>query len=137
MKTKHLFLFLLLSPTFFFSSCQPDEEPAPTDARDVYVAAWTCNETSSQVGASSFEVHINKVTSNTTQVQIENFYSMGFGFNAKADINGNSMTISQQTVNGNQVHGSGTKTGTNSISLTYYVNNGSGIDTCTASLTRL
>ncbi|HET6992165.1 MAG TPA: hypothetical protein VFJ43_12610, partial [Bacteroidia bacterium] len=91
---------------------------------------------SSQIGVSSFSVHINKVTTNTTQVQIENFYNIGFGYKVYVDISGNNMTIPQQTYNGNQVHGSGTKTGTNSISMTYYVNNGSTIDTCTASLTR-
>lgn len=138
MKTKHFFLFLLFSPALFFSSCQPDEQPTPssTDARDVYVASWTCNETSSQIGPSTFTVHINKVTTNTTQVQIENFYNIGFNFNAKVDISGTSMSIPLQTVNGNQVHGSGTKTGANSISLSYYVNNGSGVDTCTATLAR-
>ncbi len=136
MKTKNLFLLLVISITVVFSACQPDQQPTPTDARDVYVASWTCNENSSQIGPSVFTVHINKVTSSTTQVQIENFYNIGFNFNAKVEITGSSMSIPVQTINGNQVHGSGTKTGANSISLTYYVNNGSGIDTCTATLAR-
>jgi hypothetical protein len=69
-------------------------------------------------------------------VQIENFYSIGFANKANATISGTSITINQQTYNSNQLHGSGTKTGANTISLTYYMDNGSTIDTCTATLTR-
>ncbi|MBI3510715.1 MAG: hypothetical protein HY064_08625 [Bacteroidetes bacterium] len=121
--------------TALFASCQPDE-PAPADARDVFVGAWTCAEHSTQIGNTNFTVDINKSTTSTAQVEIENFYNVGFTSKAKADISGTAVTISQQTYNANQLHGSGTKTGTNTISLTYYMNNGSTIDTCTATLTR-
>jgi len=121
----------------FAVSCKPDDSPqaTPSDPRDVYVAAWTCNEHSTQIGTTSYTVHINKSTTNSAQVFITNFYNTGTG-QATANISGNSITISQQTFNGNQLHGSGTKTGDNSISLTYYMNNGSSIDTCTSTLTR-
>lgn len=119
-----------------FVSCQPEEEPTPADARDPFVASWTLNENSSQIGASTYTVHINKSTTNTSQVQIENFYNIGFNFKATADISGTSVTIPQQTYNSNQLHGSGSKTGANTITLTYYMNNGSTVDTCTATLTR-
>src|SRR4051812_27318893 len=109
MKTKHFFLFAILPVTMIFSSCQPDQEPAPADARDVYVAAWTCNENSSQIRPSIYSVHINKVTSNTTQVQIENFYNVGLSNKVFVDISGTTMSIPQQTYNGNQVHGGGSK----------------------------
>ncbi len=134
MKTRKTALVVLLFVSALFVACQPEEE-APA-GRDVYIAAWTLNETSSQIGATSYTVHINAVTANTTQVQIENFYNFGFSFKAIADINGNTMTLAQQTYNGNQLHGSGTKTGTNSINMSYYVNNGTTIDTCTAILSR-
>lgn len=136
MKIKHFLFLATLSTVAVFSSCQPDEQPAPADERDVYVAAWTVNEHSSQIGASTYTVHINKSTSNASQVLIENFYNLGFSFKATADISGTTITIPQQTLNSNQLHGSGTKTGANSISLTYYMNDGSTIDTCTATLTR-
>jgi hypothetical protein len=131
-----LLLFLSVSATFGLVSCQPDEEPTPADPRDPFVASWTCNENSSQIGASTYTVHINKSTTNTSQVQIENFYNIGFANKANATISGTSITINQQTYNSNQLHGSGTKTGANTISLTYYMDNGSTIDTCTATLTR-
>lgn len=136
MKIKPFLFCATIFATAIFSSCAPDQQPAPTDERDVYVASWTCNENSSQIGASTFTVHINKSTTSTTQVLIENFYNLGFSFKAVTDISGTSMTIAQQTLNGNQVHGTGTKSGANTINLSYYVNNGTTIDTCTATLTR-
>jgi hypothetical protein len=137
MKTGKIFFLAALFTSSFFVACQPEEEPAPADARDAYVDSWTLNENSSQIGQSPpFTVHINKVTTNTTQVQIENFYNIGFSFKANVNIDGNNMVIPQQTYNGNQLHGSGTKTGANSINMTYYVNNGTTIDTCTAVLSR-
>jgi hypothetical protein len=135
MKNTRNFFFAAILVSAVFVSCQPDEE-TPADARDPFVAAWTLNENSSQIGATQYTVHINKVTTSTTQVQIENLYNIGFNFKAIAEISGTSMTLNQQTYNGNQLHGSGTKTGTNSITMTYYVNNGTTIDTCTATLSR-
>jgi len=136
MKPGKILFFAAIFATTLFVACAPEEEPAPADNRDLYVAAWTLNETSSQIGPTTYTVHINKVTTNSTQIQIENFYNIGFSFKATVEVVGNAMTIPQQTYNGNQLHGSGTKTGANSISMSYYVNNGSTIDTCTANLSR-
>jgi hypothetical protein len=136
MKPGKIVLLAALFTSSFFVACQPEEEPAPADARDVFVDSWTLTENSSQIGQTTYTVHINKVSSNTTQVQVENFYNIGFAFKANVNIDGSSMAIPQQTYNGNQLHGSGTKTGANSINMTYYVNNGTTIDTCTATLSR-
>lgn len=137
MKPGKIFFLAAIFATTLFISCVPEEEPLPADARDVYVASWDLNENSSIVGPSQYVVHINKVTTNTTQIEIENFYNIGFNFKAKVNIDGNSMTIPTQTYNGNTLHGNGVKNSANSISMTYYVNNGSTIDTCTATLARL
>ncbi len=136
MKRSHFFFAVLIFALGFFSSCQPDQQPTPTDARDAYVASWTCNEHSSQIGASTYTVHISKSTTNATQVLIDNFYNLGTNFKAMTDINGTSLTIPTQTLNSNQLHGSGTKVATNTVNLTYYMNNGSAVDTCSATLTR-
>jgi hypothetical protein len=119
-----------------FVSCQPEEEPTPADARDPFVDSWTCAENSSQIGSTSYTVHINKSTTNTSQIHIENFYNIGFQFKSNATISASDVTINQQTYNGNQLNGTGNKTSPNTITLTYYVNNGSTIDTCSATLTR-
>ncbi|MGL4596038.1 MAG: hypothetical protein ACRCYO_00835 [Bacteroidia bacterium] len=137
MKNKINLFILLGFVTLSLSTCTPDEEePNPADGRDVYVASWDASEQSSQVGQNNYVVHINKSTSNASQVLIENFYNIGFQFKAIAAINGNNLTIPQQTYNGNQLNGSGTKTGTNTIQMTYYMNTGSNIDTCVVTLTR-
>lgn len=133
---KQLFLFATVLTVSVLSSCAPEEEPTPADPRDPFVASWSVAENSSQIGFTPYTVHINKSTTNTNQVLIENFYNIGFNYKAVADISGTTVTINQQTYNGNQLHGGGQKTGANSISLTYYVDNGSSVDTCTATLTR-
>lgn len=138
---KKVFTFALLALTMtVIPSCQPDEtdNTTPTDDRDKFVASWTCNEVSSQTQSSSFTVHINKSTTSSTQVQIEDFYHMGFQNKANADISGSSITIPQQLYNGNQIHGSGSMgSNTNQFTMTYYVDQGSGsIDTCTATFIR-
>ena len=136
MKFNRLFLSAILFSFVLFPSCKPDQPAAPADARDMYVAHWTCNEQSSQIGASTFTVQIDKSTTSATQITIANFYNLGSAYKAIADISGNNITIPQQTLNSNQLHGSGTKSGPNSVNLTYYMNNGSTIDTCVSTLTR-
>jgi hypothetical protein len=131
-------LFLVFSVSAAFTACQPEEEPEPADSRDPFVASWTCSETSSEIGAvSPYTVHINKSTTADADVLIENFYNMGFPIKATASISGTIITIPQQTFNSTyQLHGSGSKTGANTINLTYYMNDGSTIDTCVATYTR-
>lgn len=136
MKPGKIFFAAAIFTSSLFIACQPEEDPTPADARDLYVDSWTVSETSSQIGATSYTVHINKVSTNTTQVQIENFYNIGFSFKANVNIDGSSMTIPLQTYNGNQLRGNGTKTGANAISMTYYVDNGTTVDSCTATLAR-
>lgn len=129
-----LLVFLLAAA---LPGCQPDETTEPTDDRDKFVAAWSCAENSTQSQNSTFNIDINKSTTVTTQVEMENFYNVGFANKAKAEISGSSVTIPSQLYNGKQLHGSGTMVSNNTITLTYYVDLGSGtIDTCTATLTR-
>lgn len=122
------------------SACVPDEEeePTPTDDRDKFVHGngWSCAETSSMNGNSTFTVHINKSSSNADQVVIENFYGLGFPVKATATVNGNSLTIASQQLSGNTVQGSGNYQANGTVTMNYTVNTGSGIDTCSATLTK-
>jgi hypothetical protein len=124
------------------SSCAPEEEdPTPTtnDDRDRFVNTngWSCQENSSQTGASTFTVHILKSSSSTTQIQIENFYNFGFANKATASASGNSFTIASQQLSGNTIQGSGALQANGTITMNYIVNNGSAIDTCSAVLTKI
>lgn len=124
-------------------SCAPeeDEEPDPTvtDDRDKFVHSngWSCAENSSQSGTSTFTVHINKSTTNESQIFIENFYNFGFQNKATASVSGSSFTIASQQLAGNTVQGSGTMQSNGTVTMNYTVNSGSAIDTCTATLTKI
>lgn len=127
-----LLLFVL-----FFSSCEKEKnDTEPT--LDNFVGVWNCVETSSLNGGASFEVHINKSTTVSSQINIENFYNYGFSFIAYAEVNAASteFVIPAQIIQGNTVSGSGMLVGTETINMSYTVDNGSDIDYVTASLTK-
>jgi len=133
-------LLIALTAIALLPGCQPEEEPEPTpsDDRDAFVDTWDCDETSSQTGFTSFNVHINKSTTSSSQVLIENFYNVGFQFKAVANVSGSTLVFPSQIYNGNTLTGNGTKVSANTINLTYYVDQGGGnVDTCTAVLNRL
>lgn len=127
---------LALSPVALFAvACVPDEA-GPTDDRDKFVDVWHCVEQSSQIGQTPYDIHINLSSTNTSQVLLENFYNVGFSFKAVATVSGSNLTLASQTYNGSQLQGSGSMNGNNSINMSYTVNDGSAIDTCTSTLTR-
>lgn len=128
-------LLAVLPIAFVAFSCQPEEE-GPVDDRDKFVDVWQCVEQSSQIGQTTYDVHINLSGTNSSQVLMENFYNVGFSFKAVANVSGSNLTLNQQTYNASQLQGSGAMSGNNTINLNYTVNDGSAIDTCTAVLTR-
>lgn len=128
--------FLALVPVAFFAlGCQPDEQE-PVDDRDKFVDVWHVVEQSSQIGTTNYDVHINLSTTNTSQVLMENFYNVGFSFKAVANVSGSNLTLNTQTYNASQLQGSGSMSGNNTINMNYTVDDGSAVDTCTATLTR-
>lgn len=125
----------IIPVAFFVVSCQPDQAE-PADDRDKFVDVWHVVETSSQIGNTNYDVHINLSTTNTSQVLMENFYNVGFSFKAVAGVSGTSLTLANQTYNASQLQGNGSMNGNNTINMSYTVNDGSSIDTCTAVFTR-
>ncbi|MEW6468238.1 MAG: hypothetical protein AB1458_04900 [Bacteroidota bacterium] len=121
--------------TVFMASCA-DEEPTPADDRDKFVGSFTCQENSQQNGNSTFTIHVNKSASSETQIEIENFYNLGFQNKATASVSGGNFTIASQLFSGNTISGSGSSTGSTTFTMTYYVNDGSTIDTCSATCTK-
>lgn len=140
MKTAKLFRLGLsaLVLTFTLVSCQPDDpEPTPTDDRDKFVGAWTCPENSSQNGNSTFTIHINKSTSNSAQIEIENFYNASFSNRATATVSGNTFSASGQPYAGFTITSlSGNSTGASTLTMNYIIQNGSIYDTCSANCTK-
>jgi hypothetical protein len=135
-KRNILFAGLLLAAAVIIPGCADEDPVTPSDDRDKLVDGWTCNETSTQAGSSTYTILISKSTTNTAEVLLENFYDIGNQHKARVSVSGNTLTIPQQLLNGNQLNGSGAMSGNNAFTLTYYINNGSSIDTCTATCTR-
>ena len=114
-------------------SCETGDPVGPTDARDNYLGQWFCTETPVNPSGSNvtFNVNITKDVNDTTKIKISNFSSLT-GFTV-ATVNGNSMSIASQNVDGNTVSGSGNYSpGTDKINLSYAVNNGLTNQTYTA-----
>jgi hypothetical protein len=136
---KYTFVLLTLASVFF--SCNPDDTnntPQPNvDPRDKFVGSWLCNEHSHQMGNSSFTVPISKDINNSSQIALANFYQLGSSQKVYGVVTNNTVTISNQTVSGKSVRGSGTITNNNNtINWNYYVDDGADIDTCTAVFTK-
>ncbi len=134
MKKSGLMLLIL----FVLSACEKEEDPTPSDPRDSFTGAWSCDEDSRENGVSVFEIHINKSSANTSRITVENLYNYGFSFSPYAEINtsGTGFTIPSQVIQGNTVKGSGVLLGTITINMDYIIDNGVDTDTVTAVLTK-
>ncbi len=125
-------LLAICFSVMFMTSCVKDENIT----REDYIGAWTCEETTSQSGKSTFTVHI-KEGSGTDKITIENFYNFGFGNSVTATVTEDDISIPKQTFSGsNEVSGGGTMLDNNKITLTYSVKDSSSTDNVTATLTK-
>lgn len=137
------FLSLSVAATLFgilfFTSCSKNEEPEPTtstntDPRARFHGNWAVSENSKDYGPSTYNLTITD-SSNSTHILISYLY----GFNKKtyATVSGNNFTIPTQSIQGNNVSGSGVLTNANRIDLKYTVQTtGTHYDSVTAVLTK-
>lgn len=121
-------LIIAVIGIFALASCTTDDPNF--DDRDDYTGNWICQENSSQLGQSSYNVSISKSVSDSTAILIGNFYNLGSANKAIAIVNGNTFTINPQLVDNLNVTGSGTLNGSQ-INLNYAVSAG-GTDNVTA-----
>lgn len=121
-------IIIAVISVFALASCTTDDPNL--DDRDDYTGNWICQENSSQLGSSSYNVSISKSGTDSTAILIGNFYNLGSSKTAKAIVNGNTFTINPQLVDNLNVSGSGTLNGSQ-INLTYAVSAG-GTDNVTA-----
>lgn len=129
------FLFCLILTTVVFS-CQKLDD-ATDDERDNLVGSWTCNESGQEYGQQNFLVTISKSTTDTTKILIDNFYGLGTGNKVSLKMNSLNLTIPGQTVDGNQISGSGSVSSNyNTINLSYTVVGGGTTDHVTAVFTK-
>jgi hypothetical protein len=129
MKTfKNKIAVVAFSIAVALSSCTTED--LNFDDRDDFTGNWICQENSTQLGTSSYNVSISKSLTDSTAILISNFYNLGSSNSAKAIVDGNTITINPQLVDNLNVAGSGTLTGTQ-INLSYTVSAG-GTDNVTA-----
>lgn len=118
-----------------FYSCQPDEptDPDPvTDPRDKFVGVWTCHETSTIHGSSTYLVTISLDPSNTNYVKLADFYMLGDTTIIQGLVTNNNITVNAQTTCNCTINGSCTWSNSTTLNWNYTVSDIADIDTCTA-----
>jgi hypothetical protein len=98
---------------------------------------WSCKENSQVFEVTNYTVDISRSSTDSTKIFIENFYQLGSSYSVTAKINGLNISIPNQTVDGNQISGSGTiSSAYDKINWTYSVVAGSTTDHVTAVYTK-
>ena len=125
--------FRLLAAAFSFllliTSCAPeegDDDLIPSDSGEEFVGTWKSAETSQEFGSSNYEGEISK-SSTANQILIHNFYNLGAGYTAKANISGNNLDIPNQVVNNKTFSGSGSIVNENRLNLNFTADDGGGV----------
>lgn len=135
---KSKILYILFFVAVIFVSCGKEENDpnnnGSADNRDPIIGNYTCQETASINGTSGFTVKITKSTVNNNQIDMDNFYNLGFGKITVAYVNGTNIDIPNQTIVSFTIQGNGSSAGNNRINLAYSVNDGTSVDTCSAVL---
>jgi hypothetical protein len=129
---KKLTLCLSLS-LLLFVSCEEDPVDPDFDLRDEYVGSWTASEDSDFFGDQTYAIEVSKSDTSLTDIWVTNFYGLGNNTLTVMEVNDNNVFIPLQTVSGSEVSGSG-QSGIDfsEVTLTYGVDDGSGVDQCTA-----
>lgn len=130
------YLLLIIFPILLYS-CSKEEEKNTTTLKDQLIGTWVCIEQSQIFGTNTYSVDINPHSTISTRVVIDNFYNLGFQeSHAQTDVNGNTLTIINQTINGYKISGTGVLSNGSEIKLSYSTDDGAGVDNVTATLTK-
>lgn len=107
---------------------------ALNDEPETLEGTWHCSENSSIYGYQTYEVKISYLKADSSEIGINNFYNLGSGNSAVAEVSIWNLTLISQVVDGFRISGSGTISGDlKMISMSYQVDDGSGtIDKVTA-----
>lgn len=122
---------------FLLIACE-EEVPDPNfDLRDDYTGSWVVEENSNFFGAQAYAVEVTKSDTSDTEIWVSNFYGLGSSTITSMNVVDNSLVIPLQIVSGSDISGTGqSDLDVTGISFTYGVDDGSGVDNCTATWTR-
>ena len=127
----------ILCFSVFLISCEEEPIDPDFDIRDDYTGQWIVQENSTIFGAQSYAVEVSKSDTTATDVWVSNFYGLGTNTITVMEIIDNNILIPIQTVAGSELSGTGSSDlDVASLSLTYGVDDGSGVDNCTATWVR-
>lgn len=121
----------------FLASCAKDDTSDPTNPQntDKFSGNWQISEDSKIYGKSTYNLVISEDPNNTANRFISYLY--GFKTKTTATVNGSNISITKQTIDGQNVSGSGVLANNTQINLTYYVQStATKYDTVTAILTK-
>ena len=82
------------------TSCNPDDLIPDDDVRSKLVGSWNCEESSEVYGVQHYEVQISEDLSDSTCVLISNFFDLGPGISASANVDDTNLNIAQQIFQG-------------------------------------
>jgi hypothetical protein len=130
------YLLLLASVLLIIAvSCEPeDPDDITEDPREKIENTWRCDENSQVFSTTTYTVDVKIDAASDNDVLIYKFYNLGSDKFLHATLSGTSLSITNQTIDGNVVNGNGLILNNyKKIQWTYYVDDGSGvIDTVTA-----
>jgi len=133
MKTS-IVLFFYLSFFLFFASCKKEDEPSPASK---FKGTWNIVELYTPAGGSqtTYEFDITIAELPDGKIQIQNFADLD---DISATVNGNSFTITDQTIlEGGEIYkanGTGTLTG-NVLNMSYTLKTNAGAAVASATAT--
>ena len=127
--TVYVFIVLFV---FLFQACE-----GFGDNYETLDGVWQVNENSKDFGYQAYEVSISYSGTDSSKIEIRNFYNLGSGIKVLANINIWDVSI-QQATGGFTFIGTGVISGNmKQIDLSYTANDGSGsVDEVTATYTR-
>ena len=130
-------LLYILAFGFLLTSCEEDIINPDFDLRDEYTGQWIVQESSTFFGDQSYTVEVSKSDTAASDIWVSNFYGLGSSTITVVELVDNSLLVPVQNVAGSELSGTGqSDLNVTSIEWTYGVNDGSGVDNCTATWTR-
>lgn len=127
-------IFFALALGAIFTSCTPESEPN-TD-RDLFLGDWTCNEYEGDFAPQTYNVEI-LASGAGKNVLVVGLYNQGSNFILSGYVDGITLFINTQSVNGFTIGGSGNLSNSfDRIDLIFTADDGSGSDIVKANLLR-
>jgi len=129
------FFIALLLPLAMVSCAEEDLPEEETDPRIKFTGNWTVSEETAGVATGTYPSTITLDSANTTQIVIGNIFNLGNTATVKASVSSSNLTITNQSVTGISIAGTGSFAG-NSFVLNYTANDGSATESVKATYSK-